>query len=892
MKKWVYAFDDHIKGDQAYRVHVLGGKGAVLAELFELKFPIPRGFSLSTEVCAYYHFNKNTLPFELSAQVRRALSDLELSEKRNFGDSKKPLFLSVRSGASISMPGMMDTILNLGLNDVTVIGLAENTGDSYFAYETYAHFIRAYGRIIMGVEDVFFKKGLKREGVRYDAVCLDEWLKVVEVYKAIVFEITGKDFHQDVKEQLWRAIEAVLESWKGRRAVKYRELHNIAHDLGTAVTIQTMVFGNISTDSATGVVFTRNPSNGDKQLFGEFLIKAQGEDIVAGIKNASPLTRLCAKGDLASDEQTMEDTMPTVFKQLAEICMRLEAYYRDMQDIEFTVQEGTLWVLQTRAGKRSAQATIKIAVDMVNEGLLSRSEALLRILPSSLNQLLHPMIDERSNIVVNRRVLTIGLAASPGVVSGAVIFSAEAATRAVDIYKSLILVRHETSPEDIEGMGIASGILTARGGMTSHAAVVARGMGKVCICGASDVIIDQVNCTMTINGMIINEGDTLTLNGTNGEVILGEMPTIRPPRSRDYNTILAWADDVRILRVRANAETPKDLQTALEMGAQGIGLCRTEHMFFSTERITSMRKLLLAPSTEERVKALDELLPYQRGDFKQIMRLVSGFPLTIRLLDIPLHEFLPRKEGDIRDFCRATGWKFQLVKDILIKMKENNPMLGHRGCRLAITSPQIYKMQVRAIFEAVVELYKENLINLQTAPDLEIMIPLVISGKEVDIIKNDINSVVDEIRGRFNLYIPYRLGVMIELPQAALRAGEIAERVDFCSFGTNDLTQTVLGISRDDAESFMPSYLKYGIFGANPFISLEQSGVQELVKIAVERARAANPNIKIGMCGEHAGESHTIAFCQSVGMDYISCSPYRIPLARVAAAQAILSQPL
>lgn len=875
MKKYVYSFGDGAAEGKVTMKDLLGGKGANLAEMCSLGLPVPPGLTITTEVCTDYYSNNKKFPEGLEKQVNEAIAKIEKTIGSKFGDNSNPLLVSVRSGARVSMPGMMDTILNLGLNDETVKGLSQKSGNPRFAWDSYRRFVQMYADVVLGVDHYIFEEII--DEVKADArVELDTELSVeklqslVEKFKEKVAEETGKPFPADVKEQLWGAIGAVFESWMSSRAITYRKINEISDSWGTAVNVQSMVFGNMGDTSATGVAFTRNPSTGENAYYGEYLINAQGEDVVAGIRTPQPLTKK-ERTESDSDLPSMEETMPDVYKQLASVFDKLEKHYRDMQDIEFTVQDSKLWMLQTRSGKRTAAAAIKIAVDMVAEKLITKEEAIKRLDPSALDQLLHPSLDPKAE----KKILTKGLPASPGAASGEAVFTAEEAEDLFAKGKDVILVRVETSPEDISGMHVSKGVLTARGGMTSHAAVVARGMGKPCVSGAGALKIDYKTKTCVVGDVTIKQGDIITINGTNGEVMLGKVPTIQPNLSGDFAKIMEWADEIRTLKVRSNAETPLDATTARKFGAEGIGLCRTEHMFFDQDRIISMRQMILADTEEGRRAALAKLEPMQKEDFVQIFKIMGDFPVTIRLLDPPLHEFLPHSEEEMKEVAFAANVSIEKVRYRASMLKESNPMLGHRGCRLGVTYPEIYEMQARAIFDAAKE----------TGAKPEIMIPLVMTKKELDLMK----AVIEKARAEVAPNVEYLLGTMIELPRAALKAGEIAETAEFFSFGTNDLTQTTLGISRDDSSNFIDDYRAKGIVEQDPFAVLDVEGVGELIQIAVERGRATRKNIKLGICGEHGGNPQSIAFCQKVGLDYVSCSPYRVPIARLAAAQAALN---
>lgn len=883
MAKWVYSFGDGDAEGNATMRELLGGKGANLAEMCSLGLPVPPGFTISTALCTSYYENGRQYPEDLAGQVDDAIASIEKALGKKFGDATNPLLVSVRSGSRASMPGMMDTVLNLGLNDETVAGLAAKSGNERFAYDSYRRFIQMYSDVVLGVDHYNFEEllDLKKQdkGVVEDTDLDAKDLKeLVKSFKQKVQDDSGKPFPQDVNEQIWGAIDAVFGSWMNNRAITYRRLNDIPESWGTAVNIQSMVFGNMGNDCATGVAFTRDPSTGDNEFYGEYLINAQGEDVVAGIRTPQQIT-IDGKKKHDSDLPAMEDEMSDVYADLVTVYKKLESHYKDMQDIEFTVQDRKLWILQTRNGKRTAPAAIKIAVDMVNEGIIDKNEAISRIDPASLDQLLHPTLDPKAH----RRVIDRGLPASPGAASGTVVFTSEDAEAKVAAGEKVILVRIETSPEDIHGMHVSEGILTARGGMTSHAAVVARGMGKPCVSGAGGLRIDYAGKTFTAGGASIKEGDTITINGSTGEVILGEVPTIQPKLSDDFNQLMKWADETRELKVRTNAETPEDAATARKFGAEGIGLCRTEHMFFDATRIISVREMILAEDEAGRRAALDKLLPMQRADFVELFDIMEGLPVTIRLLDPPLHEFLPHTDADMEEVANVVGVSVDEVKRRAAQLSEHNPMLGHRGCRLGITYPEISEMQARAIFEAAVEVTgKGN----NVVP--EIMVPLVLGKDELNILKVVIDSVAQEVFAEKGVSVDYLVGTMIELPRAALKAGEIAATAEFFSFGTNDLTQTTLGISRDDAASFIGDYKNAGIFEHDPFVRLDREGVGELVSLAADRGRATRPDIKLGICGEHGGNPDSVHFCQEIGLDYVSCSPYRVPIARLAAAQAAI----
>ncbi|MFM7345530.1 MAG: pyruvate, phosphate dikinase, partial [Tagaea sp.] len=864
--------------------NLLGGKGANLAEMSNLGLPVPPGFTVTTEVCTHYYANKREYPADLKAQVAGALAQIEKIVGRKFGDPAKPLLVSVRSGARASMPGMMDTVLNLGLNDETVEGLARESGDARFAYDSYRRFIQMFGDVVLEVDHHHFEEILERaksdRGVSLDTeLSAEDWKALVADYKAMVEKQLGRPFPQNPQEQLWGAIGAVSASWMNQRAITYRKLHQIPEEWGTAVNVQAMVFGNMGADCATGVAFTRDPSTGENAFYGEFLINAQGEDVVAGIRTPQQLT-IVGKERQRSKLPSMEEAMPATFKQLCDIRLKLERHYHEIQDIEFTVEKGTLYMLQTRNGKRTAAAALRIAVEMADEGLIDRKTAVGRIDPSSLDQLLHPTLDPKAA----KTQLTRGLPASPGAASGIVSFSADEAETLAAAGKSVILVRVETSPEDIHGMHAARGILTTRGGMTSHAAVVARGMGRACVAGAGEIRVDYAAKTMTVRGTTLAAGDWLTIDGGTGEVFKGEVPTVQPELSGHFATIMEWADSFRRMKVRTNAETPLDARTARRFGAEGIGLCRTEHMFFDPARITAVREMIVADDSAQRAKALAKIMPFQRDDFAELFRIMDGLPVTIRLLDPPLHEFLPHAEADFVELAKTTGKPVAEIRARAEKLTETNPMLGHRGCRLAVTYPEIYQMQARAIFEACAIVAKET--GRKVVP--EIMIPLVAMKRELDLMRDHIAKVADEVRTATKAEIDYMLGTMIELPRAALRASEIAETAEFFSFGTNDLTQTTFGLSRDDAAAFLGAYESQKVLARDPFVSIDPDGVGELVALGTARGRATRADLKVGICGEHGGDPASIHFCEKTGLDYVSCSPYRVPIARLAAAQAAL----
>ncbi|NWH09534.1 MAG: pyruvate, phosphate dikinase [Alphaproteobacteria bacterium] len=884
MTKWVYSFGAGKAEGAAAMKNTLGGKGANLAEMANLGLPVPPGFTVTTEVCTYYYANGRTYPAELQSAVDAALKAVGEMVGRVFGDPAAPLLVSVRSGARASMPGMMDTVLNLGLNDATVAGLERQSGNPRFAWDSYRRFITMYSDVVLDVGHENFEEILDdvkdEKGVTLDTeLDADDLKRVVALFKARVESETGRPFPQDPHEQLWGAIGAVFASWMNARAITYRRLHNIPEGWGTAVNVQAMVFGNMGEDSATGVAFTRNPSTGENALYGEFLVNAQGEDVVAGLRTPQSIT-LAAKKASGSNLPAMEERLPDTFKELTAITERLERHYRDMQDIEFTVERGRLWMLQTRSGKRTAKAALKIAVDMVGEGLISQEDAIRRIDPASLDQLLHPTLDPNAP----KKVIANGLPASPGAASGEVVFEAGEAESLAAAGRDVILVRVETSPEDIHGMHAAKGILTARGGMTSHAAVVARGMGRPCVSGAGSLRIDMGRQCFAAPGVSVNKGDLITLDGSTGQVFLGRVPTIDPELSGDFATLMGWADRHRRMKVRANAETPQDARVARGFGAEGIGLCRTEHMFFDAERIIAVREMILAESEAGRKAALAKILPMQRQDFADLFRIMKGLPVTIRLLDPPLHEFLPKTEAEIAEVAKAAKLDARRLAQRIDDLHEFNPMLGHRGCRLGITYPEIYEMQARAIFEAAIEAGKDT--GEHVIP--EIMIPLVAMRAELEMLKARVAAVAAAVEAEQKVRLDYLIGTMIELPRAALRAGEIAGAAEFFSFGTNDLTQTTYGISRDDSARFLEEYRAKGLIETDPFVSLDTDGVGELVKIAAERGRAARPGLKLGICGEHGGDPGSIRFCGQVGLDYVSCSPFRVPIARLAAAQASL----
>ena len=865
---------------------LLGGKGANLAEMASIGLPVPPGFTITTEVCTAYYDNAEQFPAGLADEVASGIAHIEGLTGRAFGDPANPLLVSVRSGARVSMPGMMDTVLNLGLNDRTVAGLAEASGDPRFAWDSYRRFIQMYADVVMGLDHAAFEEALETakedKGFYLDTeMAAEDWQALVIEYQAIVQRETGAPFPQEPKDQLWGAIGAVFASWESDRAKVYRRLNAIPGEWGTAVNVQAMVFGNMGDTSATGVAFTRDPATGERAWYGEWLINAQGEDVVAGIRTPQYLTR-AAREKAGAKPLSMEEAMPETFAELGSVFDTLENHYRDMQDIEFTVERGKLWMLQTRSGKRTAKAALKIAVDMAAEGLISEQEAVQRVDPGALDQLLHPTLDPKAP----RDVLTKGLPASPGAASGEIMFDADSAEKAAGMGKAVILVRIETSPEDIHGMHAAKGILTARGGMTSHAAVVARGMGRPCVSGAGGLSIDGAARVLRVAGRELREGDVITLDGSTGEVMAGEVPTLLPELVGDFGTLMGWADKVRRMKVRTNAETPADAQVARDFGAEGIGLCRTEHMFFDAARIAAVREMILADSEDGRRAALAKLLPEQRGDFAAIFRVMAGLPVTIRLLDPPLHEFLPTREEDFAEVAAAAGVGIEALKARASELHEFNPMLGHRGCRLGVTYPEIYEMQARAIFEAACDVAAET----GSAPVPEVMIPLVATRREFDLMKAVVDAAAKAVFAEKGREIAYLVGTMIELPRAALMAGEIAQAAEFFSFGTNDLTQTTLGVSRDDAGRFLTQYVDKGIFVTDPFVSIDVEGVGQLIEIAAERGRGARAGIKLGICGEHGGDAPSIHFCERTGLDYVSASPYRVPIARLAAAQAALKR--
>ncbi|MGZ8307012.1 MAG: pyruvate, phosphate dikinase [Allosphingosinicella sp.] len=884
MTRYVYRFGGGASDGEAGNRNLLGGKGTNLAEMASIGLPVPPGFTLSTEMCTLYYAEGESFPDSVRAEVAEGLAHIEGLTGKSFGDPADPLLVSVRSGARVSMPGMMDTVLNLGLNDKTVEGLAAISGDPRFAWDSYRRFIQMYSDVVLGVDHDAFEEALEiakeDKGVQLDTELeAQDWRRLTARYKELVEEQLGRPFPEDVHEQLWGAVGAVFGSWQAERAKTYRRLNAIPGDWGTAVNVQAMVFGNMGETSATGVAFTRNPSTGERAYYGEYLINAQGEDVVAGIRTPQYLTRAAREG-AGARAASMEESMPVVYGELARVFDLLERHYRDMQDIEFTVERGKLFMLQTRSGKRTAKAALRIAVDMAEEGLITQEEAVLRVDPQALDQLLHPTLDPAAE----RRVIAKGLPASPGAASGAAVFDADTAEHRKSLGEKIILVRVETSPEDIHGMHAAEGILTARGGMTSHAAVVARGMGRPCVSGAGSISIDYKARTMRVGQTEVREGETITIDGTSGEVMLGAVATVQPELVGDFGTLMIWADAHRRLGVRTNAETPLDCRTAREFGAEGIGLCRTEHMFFDSERIANVRQMIVANDEAGRRAALAKLLPAQRADFEEIFRIMAPLPVTIRLLDPPLHEFLPHSEADLAEVAAGAGVSVEALKRRVAELHEFNPMLGHRGCRLGITYPEIYEMQARAIFEAAVAVAREG----GKAPIPEVMVPLVATRAELRIIKDLIDRTAETVFTAQGSKVDYLVGTMIELPRAALRAADIAEEAEFFSFGTNDLTQTTLGVSRDDAGRFLTQYVEKGIFERDPFVSIDEDGVGELIALAAERGKGARPGLKLGICGEHGGDPSSIAFCEKVGLDYVSASPYRVPIARLAAAQAAL----
>jgi pyruvate,orthophosphate dikinase len=884
MTQWVYGFGGGSADGDASMKNLLGGKGANLAEMSALGLPVPPGFTITTEACNHYYAQGQSYPADLVDQMKAGLAKVEGIVGKTFGDAKNPLLVSVRSGARASMPGMMDTVLNLGLNDETVEGLAALSGDRRFAFDSYRRFITMYSNVVLGLGHDDFEGVLDdhkdRLGVTVDTdLTAKDWEKVVADYKAVVEDRLGQPFPQDPHDQLWGAVGAVFASWMNDRAKFYRRMHDIPESWGTAVNIQSMVFGNMGETSATGVAFTRNPSTGEAKLYGEFLINAQGEDVVAGIRTPQSLTR-AGREEMGETALSMEEAMPVVFGEFVDVVGRLESHYRDMQDIEFTVEQGRLWMLQTRNGKRTAKSALKIAVELAAEGVITEEEAVSRVEPAALDQLLHPTLDPNAS----RTVVAAGLPASPGAATGKIVFDADEAERLAQLGEAVILVREETSPEDIHGMHAAKGIVTARGGMTSHAAVVARGMGRPCVSGAGEIHIDDKAHTFTARGRTFREGEVITIDGGKGEVLDGAVAMIEPELTGDFQTLMAWADKVRRLNVRANAETPLDARTARGFGAEGIGLCRTEHMFFDDTRIAAVREMILADDEAGRRTALAKIAPFQKADFVELFTIMTGLPVTVRLLDPPLHEFIPHSEEDIDALANASGLDAAKLKRRAKELHETNPMLGHRGCRLGVAYPEIYEMQVRAVLEAALDVKKAS----GLAPIPEIMHPLVALGLEMKYLRELTDRTAKTVFEEAGDTVEYLVGTMIELPRAALRAGDLAEHAQFFSFGTNDLTQTTFGISRDDSGRFLQAYMDKGIFETDPFVRLDRDGVGDLIRIAKERGGAVRADIKMGICGEHGGDPSSIAFCEEVGLTYVSCSPYRVPIARLAAAQAAL----
>ena len=872
MAKYVYSFNE---GSKDMR-NLLGGKGANLAEMTNIGLPVPFGFTITTEACRKYTEDGGVLSQEVIDEVWEHLAELEEVMGKKFGDNENPLLVSVRSGAPISMPGMMDTILNLGLNDVAVEGLAKKTGNDRFAYDSYRRFIQMFGDVVMEIKksnfDAVFDGQKKKAGVEFDVdLTTDDLKEVIKGYKEVVKRELGREFPQDPKDQLLEAIKAVFRSWNNERAILYRKMYDIPDSLGTAVNVQSMVFGNSGNNSGTGVAFTRNAATGENKLYGEFLVNAQGEDVVAGIRTPQPIAE-------------MKEKFPEVYAQFEKIANTLESHYRDMQDMEFTVEDGKLFMLQTRNGKRTAAAAVKVAVDLVNEGLIDKDTAVMRVEPEQIDQLLHPVFD--TDELKKATAVAKGLPASPGAATGQIYFSADDAAAAAEEGKKVILVREETSPEDLAGMAAAEGILTARGGMTSHAAVVARGMGKCCVSGCKDIVVDEAAKTMTVGGKVYKEGDSLSLNGSDGSVYAEAIKTLAPELSGDFGQIMEWADEARTLKVRTNADNPRDAAQAVAFGAEGIGLCRTEHMFFEDERIPKIRRMILADNEADRREALAGLLPYQKEDFKGIYKAMGDRPVTIRLLDPPLHEFLPKTEEDIKQLSEQFGIPYEQVVNKTLELHEFNPMLGHRGCRLAVTYPEIAEMQTEAIITAALEVRKEE--GLDIVP--EIMVPLVGHVNELSFVKKTIVEVADRLIAESGEEMKYMVGTMIEIPRAALTADEIAEEAEFFSFGTNDLTQMGFGFSRDDTGAIIKEYVEKGILEHDPFQSLDQTGIGKLVRMAVEGGKKTRPNIKLGICGEHGGDPASVHFCHEVGLNYVSCSPFRVPIARLAAAQAAIEE--
>ena len=885
MKKYIFNFKSKVSNKINLSKNILGGKGANLSEMGRMGLPVPPGFTISTEVCELFYKNKRKINHKILGEIDKELKNIEKDTGKKFGDLNNPLLVSVRSGARVSMPGMMDTILNLGLNDETVHALANRTSNMRFAKDSYRRFIQMYSNVVLGVENYNFEELIENykltKGVLLDTE-LDEndWDGLIKDFKNIVKKKTNKEFPQNVREQLFGAISAVFLSWESHRAKVYRKLNQIPSEWGTAVNVQSMVFGNMGNDCATGVVFTRNPSNGNHQIYGEYLINAQGEDVVAGTRTPQHITK---KARIASNESlpSMEESMPIVYKELKKILHKLEKHYKDMQDVEFTVENKKLWMLQTRSGKRTAKSAVKIAVDMVKENLISKKEAVLRVEPNSLDTLLHPTLDEKSNI----EIIAKGLPASPGAASGKVVFTSDDAERLNASMQNTILVRVETSPEDIHGMHAAKGILTARGGMTSHAAVVARGMGRPCVSGSSEIEIDYEKKLFKVQDREIKEGDLITIDGSTGRIILGEVKTVKPEISGEFSKLMNWADNYRKLKIRTNSETPLDSKTARDFGAEGIGLCRTEHMFFDEERILSVREMILSKTKDDRLLALSKLLPHQKKDFIDIFKIMNGLPVTVRLLDPPLHEFLPRTDKEIGEVASSLNIPIKELKVRITELHEQNPMLGHRGCRLGISFPEIYEMQCRAIFEALVQCKKQKVKSIIP----EIMIPLVSTEAEIKIMKDLVIRIAKQVESEKKIKLNFLVGTMIELPRAAIKANDIAKHAEFFSFGTNDLTQTTFGISRDDSGKFLNDYIENKIFDIDPFVSIDE-GVGDLIEIASEKGRMQNKKIKLGICGEHGGDPKSIELCAKIGLNYVSCSPYRVPVARLAAAQAQLKK--
>ena len=880
-KKYVYTFGGGKADGDASMKEVLGGKGANLGEMSSIGIPVPAGFTISTEVCSYYYDHGHTYPSELEEQVAAGSKYIEKVMGCKFNDASNPLLLSIRSGARVSMPGMMDTVLNLGLNDGVVKGLSEKTGNVRFARDSYRRFIQMYSGVVMGVESHLFEVAIdqlkEKKGVKLDTgLNADDLLELINTFKDVVKKHAGTEFPTDPKQQLWGAVGAVFKSWNTPRAVEYRRIHGYPGHWGTAVNVQAMVFGNMGEDSATGVAFTRDPSTGDNHFYGEYLINAQGEDVVAGVRTPQPINVVAKKDPV---EVSLEEVMPENYLELEKIYKKLETHYRDMQDIEFTIQAGKLWMLQTRNGKRTAMSAVKIAVDMAKEGLISKEEAVLRVEPEQLDQLLHPTIDPKAK----RDVLAKGLPASPGAAVGKVVFTAEDAATSTEAGVKNILVRLETSPDDIKGMVAAEGILTARGGMTSHAAVVARGMGKPCIAGCGAIEINYDTKQFKVGDKVVKEGDFITLDGATGEVMLGELPTTDPELTGEFGEFMTWVDEYRKIKVRANADTPHDAEVARKFGAEGIGLCRTEHMFFEGDRITAVREMILSGNLESRKKALNKILPMQKNDFKGLFKAMDGLPVTIRLLDPPLHEFLPHTDEEINELSQKIDVPVEKLKAKITDLHEFNPMLGHRGCRLGITFPEVYAMQVQAIMEAACELKADG---INAIPEIEI--PLIGHVNEFKHLKAVCIKVCKEVFKRVGVEVPYTIGTMIELPRAALTADEIGKEAAFFSFGTNDLTQTTFGFSRDDAGKFLTEYVDKNILPRDPFVTIDRDGVGQLMIIANRKGREVNPKIEVGICGEHGGDPESVAFCQKIGLDYVSCSPYRVPIARLASAQAFL----